>query len=369
MRFIRPIERHEIPQIADLHWRVFTHGLGHPPAGLEGYLDEMVFQQPWGRSDLSSLVYQDKNGKIIGFLGIVPRPMRMDGKPIWGAVCTQLMVDPRAHPLVGVQLLKEGFSLPCDLLVADEANDLSRKLWEGIGGATVLFAGLRWTRVLQPVRFLGSLASKGGIGRRALDVIGTVVDPLLSGLMPARMSEGASELMAEELDNQTFLQCLESSYAGRQLRPDYSLASLRWLTDQLRLKRCHGAFRAVSLWNQSRTVVGCYVYYVKPGTVAQVVAVCAADAVVGQVLDRLSRDTRRHGAVAVSGRMDPRYFEVLSDKRCLFNRSYGWFLVHAKRPDIMKAIHDGRAHLSRMEGEWWMRFSEFTAPTAQRMIA
>ena len=369
MPHIRPIERHEIPQIADLHWRVFAHGLGHPPASLERYLDEMVFQQPWGRSGLSSLVYEDKSGKIVGFQGIVPRPMRMDAKPIWAAVCTQLMVDPRAHPLVGVQLLKESFSYPCDLIVADEANDRSRKLWEGIGGVTALFAGLRWTHVLRPVRFLGSLASQRGFGRRALHVVGTIVDPLLSGLMPASMSEGASELMAEELDNQTFLQCLENSYAGQQLRPDYSLASLRWLTDQLHLKRCHGTLKAVSLWNQSRTVVGCYVYYVKSGAVAQVVAVCAGDAVVGQVMDRLFDDARRDGAIAVSGRMDPRYFEVLSDKRCLFNRSYGWFLVHAKRPDIMKAIHDGRAHFSRMEGEWWMRFSEFSAPTAQRMSA
>jgi hypothetical protein len=31
-------------------------------------------------------------------------------------------------------------------------------------------------------------------------------------------------------------------------------------------------------------------------------------------------------------------------------------LVHSRDPEIMAAIHRGEAFLSRLEGEWWLRF-------------
>ena len=33
-----------------------------------------------------------------------------------------------------------------------------------------------------------------------------------------------------------------------------------------------------------------------------------------------------------------------------------WTLVHTRHADVATAIHQGNAFLSRLEGEWWLRF-------------
>jgi hypothetical protein len=31
-------------------------------------------------------------------------------------------------------------------------------------------------------------------------------------------------------------------------------------------------------------------------------------------------------------------------------------MVHSNKPELLHAIHRGDAFLTRLEGEWWMRF-------------
>lgn len=39
-------------------------------------------------------------------------------------------------------------------------------------------------------------------------------------------------------------------------------------------------------------------------------------------------------------------------------RDCNWTLVHSRDEDILSTIHQGKMFLSRLEGEWWMRFLE-----------
>jgi hypothetical protein len=73
-------------------------------------------------------------------------------------------------------------------------------------------------------------------------------------------------------------------------------------------------------------------------------------------LQRLLVDAWRNGATAVRGRLDPRHAQELSDRHCWFRREGAWTLVHSRHADLTAAIHQGNAFLSRLEGEWWLRF-------------
>jgi len=73
-------------------------------------------------------------------------------------------------------------------------------------------------------------------------------------------------------------------------------------------------------------------------------------------LQRLLADAWHHGATAVCGRVDPRYAQELSNRHSWFRREGTWTLVHSPHADIMAAIHRGDAFLTRLEGEWWLRF-------------
>ena len=157
---IRPFTPDDIPEVVDLHKRVFP-GNSFSPGELEVHFRRLFFENPWYDADLPSLVYQEQGDKICGFYGVIPRRMRMKGRPIRAAVSSQFMVDPSVrNRLAAVELQSAFFAGPQDLSFTDGANEASRKIWEGLGGLTAFPYSVHWTRLLRPTRyFLGSAGS------------------------------------------------------------------------------------------------------------------------------------------------------------------------------------------------------------------
>src|SRR5262249_29550852 len=113
--------------------------------------DEIFLRNPWRGENLPSLVCEDKDGSILGFIGVTPRRMTINGRPILAAVSAHLMVEPgRRAGLAGVQLLRQFLSGPQQLSIADFANDLGRTVWDGIGGKMSYIHSLQWIKTLRP---------------------------------------------------------------------------------------------------------------------------------------------------------------------------------------------------------------------------
>lgn len=74
------------------------------------------------------------------------------------------------------------------------------------------------------------------------------------------------------------------------------------------------------------------------------------------MLNHLIYNASQKGVMALSGRMEPHFIEALSDKYCLFHGRGFWTLIHSKKPELLRAIHCGDAFLTRLEGEWCLRF-------------
>jgi hypothetical protein len=67
-------------------------------------------------------------------------------------------------------------------------------------------------------------------------------------------------------------------------------------------------------------------------------------------------DARRQGVAALSGRLQPDFMDEFRKKRCLLHHRGHWTLVHSGNTDALEAIYRGDAFLTRLEGEWIMRF-------------
>src|SRR5687768_15328812 len=151
---IRGFCEEDIPQVADLHRRVMTvdapasHGWVQE---YRNYFREVFLNDAALDAGLPSLVYQ-REGRIAGFLGVMPRRMQLHGKPLLAAVCSQFVVDPAERGQVGLQMLKRCFAGKQDLSMTDEAADCTRKVWEWCGGVTALPYSLHWIRPLRPVQ-------------------------------------------------------------------------------------------------------------------------------------------------------------------------------------------------------------------------
>jgi len=360
MATLRTFAEDDIPAAAALFGRVYPKERWTSQSACEAYFREMLFDNPWRDLDLPSWVAEE-DGRLTGFAGVMPRRMLFRGRPIRVAVGFQFMVDPdRRNGLAALQLARAALSGPQDLFIADGANELSRRMWTGLGGTAPLLYNLHWTRALRPVRFALSRLE----ARRALPSalklparwLGALTDALATRLHPSKLNREEVELAEDALDVAAMLAHLPDMADGNALQPQYDARSLAWLLEQTARKARHGKLRARTVLESGRSLIGWYLYYLRTGGVSEVVQIAARNGSFDRVLQRLLADAWREGAAAVRGRLDPRHVQELSDRHCWFRREGTWTLVHSRHADVAAAIHEGNAFLSRLEGEWWLRF-------------
>ncbi|MBI3523849.1 MAG: GNAT family N-acetyltransferase [Betaproteobacteria bacterium] len=360
MATLRPLAENDIPAVAALFGRVYPQHRWASQAACESYFREMLFDNPWRDLQLPSWVAEE-NGRIAGIQAVIPRRMQFCGRSIRVAVNCQLMVDPdKRHSLIALQLAKACLSGPQDLTLTDGANDLSRRMWIVLGGTAPPLYNLHWIRPLRPARYMLSLLEDRAafilpltLAARPLSVL---ADTLAARLRPDWFPREQAGLTEDALDPATMLEHLPDVMNGSLLQPAYDTRSLMWLLNQAALKIRHGTLRARAVRSGKLRLIGWYLYYVRAGGISEVVQIAARKGSFEQVFQHLLADAWRHGALAVRGRLDPGHAAELSDRCCWLRRESPCTLVHSRFADVLAAIHQGGAFLSRLEGEWWLRF-------------
>ncbi len=363
MGHVRDFRREDIPAAARLWTQVFGKGAPVATDLLEAYFAEVFFENPWHAEGLPSLVYEDDQRALAGFLGVVPRRMLFEGTPIRAVVSTQFMVDRSRSPgFAAIELLRTFLAGPQDLSFSDGSTDTSQKIWERVGGKVSLLYSLEWTRTLQPARHLVARLKRRN---RLAPLLWTARPPCWAfDQVMARLPIGPfrarrPSAVGEEATTKTLLECL-SHLPGRQaLRPDYQEESITWVCDQARRTQRHGALHGIVVRSSKQEIDGWYLYYAKRGGVSEVLQIGARETAVDPVLDHLFNHARSQGSAAISGQMEPRMMRELSNHHCRFVCHGLGVLFHSKHQAIVDAIHRGDAFLSRLEGEWWLRFSDF----------
>lgn len=363
MGWIREFHRKDIPEVADLWLKVFRRREGPAPVLLRDYFEEIFFNGPWCDGSFPSLIYEEEGQGVVGFLGVLPRIMTFNKQPIKVAVATQIMVDERARPVyAAIKLMKRFFAGVQDLSFSDGANKAAEKLWQASGGDVALLYGLDWTRVLRPTQYVMFLLKS----RKPLTPIAKALWPVCqaldavavrSRLGPYWLPETANTVVEEEPAEETLLWCIRHLSGDRALQPEYEPDSFRWLLRKASDKKIHGEFRKGVVRDANGEIMGWYLYYIKPGEVSQVLQFGGRPKAIRTVLNRLFYQAWKQGALAVSGELEPRFAKELAESRCGFTWP-GGVLMQSRNRDILNAIHQGNAFLTRLEGEWWARFSD-----------
>jgi hypothetical protein len=361
---IRTFLKKDIRPVAQLHQKVFSQRAGPPSVDLCAYISTVFLENPWYDSTSPSLVYEEDDGQVVGFLGVIPRRMVMRGKAIKVAVGSQFMVDPDSRSsFAGVKLLKALFSGSQDVSMTDGANAMARQVWETFGGVSVPIYSIYWIRTLRPCQHaLGRLGKNGSVWRSALMTTKPLcrfLDVTLAGeIAPYRFEGQRLPFIAEEeTDVGRMCDHVSRLSAGASLRPQYDPDSLQWLLRIAAQKEKFGPLRNEVLRNTDGDVVGWYLYYLNVGGVSQVLQLAALPKTISGVLDHLFYRAWRLGSTAVAGRIEPRFMHELYHQHCRFSCGSA-FLIQSKDQEILQAIYTGDAFLSRLEGEWWNRFNE-----------
>jgi Acetyltransferase (GNAT) domain len=367
MTGIRVLLRDDLFQVATLHSKVHARRDSELSSqAMQAYFREILFCNPWYDIDLPSWVYEE-DGNIIGVLGVIPRRMTLQGHPLRVAVGCQFFVDPdKRNSLAAFQLVQRYLEGSQDVTLADGANRVVRRFWQTLGGETLSLYNLHWVRPLRPARTVLALysrfqsaRSKNGMPSKLVPYFGGPFCDLVDGLVaplvphPGRPSE---ELKAEQLDAATLLSCLSEFTVDYLLRPEYGARDLQWLFDHAAEKKRHGPLQRVLLRHTRRGVVGWYLYYLNSTGLSEVLQIGARQDSIDDVLDHLFEHARQRGAAALHGRMEPRFMQALSDRYCVFHGGASNVLFHTRNPAVKAALLAGDGFLTRLEGEWWLRF-------------
>lgn len=365
---IRSFTKEDIPSVSGLHRRVFgvrnEYG-GEDPTDLlqssySTWFDEVFLNNPWKDCATPSLVYEYEDGRIAGFLGVVPRRMVFDGSPVNVALSTQFVVEQESRSAgVGIRLLQAFLAGPQDLSLTDEANHPSRRLWEALGGRTALVYSFNWTRMLSPLDYwmtrIGRRAGATALVKPARPLT-RLVDGLISKRFPDRFRPDGSDLVEQDLTAELYIELMQSLAGERRLKPACDVAAFNWLTGLLSRNRLLGDLRGVALNTPGGEPVGLYLCFIKPGGESTLVQLIARRKMEGRVLEHLFTDAWKSGSTAVTGRLDPQHSLVISEKHCSFACGAPWTLIHSQNRELIGAIDSGEALLTGMEGEMSIRF-------------
>lgn len=359
MPIIRAFCEDDIDATARLHQAVFPPD--EEPASLaayRAYFRDTFLSGPRPESGFPSLVCEEPDGALSGFLGVIPVRMAVGGEPIWATVCTQFCVDPRLRGMRGLQLIRRHFDGPQDLSITDEANAISRRLWAWAGGEALTSFSLWFLRPLRPTRFATALAARrsalsGLAGPMALPA--RVVDAALARIPRSHFHQSPPTTQGEPLDAAGLIDALPEVARERRLVPLYEPASLGWYLRRA-AAALDGDLECVLVRDEDDKLLGWYIYHRGREHTAELLQLAAPEEAAQRVLDHLIYDAWQAGNTVLSGRLDLAIAQAYSDRYCLFSRRGPWTLAHARDRSILNAFHRGEAFFSRLEGEFCARF-------------
>lgn len=354
----RPLRREDLDAVARLRRASFERSHHETHADLRAYMEWLFFESPWADPDLPSRVVRGDDGELLGFLGVLGHSVRFRGRRLRAAVTTQHMTGRTAGPLTAIRLSREVLRGPQDLTYTNNATQEARRLWLGSGGQVLTWQSHRWLRPLRPFRWW-----TGKIGE------GTAARPVRFLLRPAcaaldrlwrRWGRDAFERAPEgrrlPLTPERAVRTTASLAREGCLWPDPEGDELEVILDELGQEE-HGRAAAGSVVRgRDDEPLGWYVYHSNPGGECRVPAIVAAPEGAGRVLAHLFAETYADGAVVVSGQVVPLHSDALAGCGALLRRAGSWTLAHSRHEDISRALSDGRAALTELDGEGWFRF-------------
>src|ERR1700689_3312508 len=234
---IRAFLAEHVPDVADLHLKVMRGRPGRAGKALKNYFHEMFFSNPWVSAEFPSLVYMDK-GDLVGFLGVLPRTMDFNGRPIRVAVGAQYMVDRERHRgLAGLELRRRFFQGPQDLSFEDGAGEGNHIVWTAAGGLAAQLYSFNWLRALRPLgaarSFIGRAEGAARWAGMACLMAAAPIDFLLSKVPHSPFGPPQSACLSRQVSVDELFERIRAIGWRDPLKPSYHLPSFRWLMSQI----------------------------------------------------------------------------------------------------------------------------------------
>jgi hypothetical protein len=368
---VRPVERRDMPGVAELYRSIGEGARSRPLDEVTRKLTECFVDVPFPDEGApTSFVHEGSDGRLAGFIGLIPRRWKHEDKTIIGLATTGLVIDP-SHPDAkhsAMWLTQKGLGQAYDFSITDKPTDAVTKMRTGGSGKStnVVFRshiitghgyrfriGLRLTEDarqrmrdrLRWRRYWPALAPFDRVARR----VALAWDDRRPSAIAGKHHEGVTFEPATATSIHETRLALAQEYSPC-LVDDPALA--KWQLDFLADYPSRGEFH----WYIARVgeqPVGWFLYYVrtdKPSEVASVVALPRwKSAVCVAMLEHALRDGATGLIGTTSGVMAHELLELGAN---IFRADR--LLVACRDPEVLRGFRTTHALITGLESEIWI---------------
>ncbi|MDH6233977.1 hypothetical protein M2281_004590 [Mesorhizobium soli] len=358
---IRALQQADISAVAELFQRILRKTSQPATHALETYLTGLFIEAPDRDPEIGSLVHVLDDGRVSGFIGVMPLPMLAEGRSVRAAVCGSLMVDNHADdPFAGARLMRAFLSGPQDVTLTETANDISTAMWRKLRATVLPDYSLEWLRIIRPAGFVAEMATKAVGAARLLSPLARPIDSLIRRGEPGpRWSSLAAAIPEETLpsvdaDDETTATLLTKWTEGYAVRPLWQPENLHQMVAEASSKALYGEMVRRVVMTRDGRPLGLFLYHGDPGRIGRVMQILAAPGRIGETIDSMLAHASERGMLALRGRTQPVLLNAMLGRRFAFFHTSS-SVVHARDPTLLEPFLAGKAFFNGFAGESWSR--------------
>lgn len=379
---IRPFEADDAAAVASL-WQYWFRGKSRvPDPGLTELVTRIYLEDPNVDDEITSLVAEDADGAVLGFLGTSVMPVIVDGEERKLAGIFPSVVAPEASTTVASLLLRKFLAGPQALTFSDGGHAKFERIWETLGGGVGPIQSLRWVKLFRPNQLgLEMLARRRGsvkIARPVLKPLASGADWLGRRALPTqltsevrvdansekRVATSRDVYRSEELTPALLAELAPLFHAKARLQPQYDEAHSAWQFAEMRKITEQGTLRTRLVRTLEGSPVGWFVYYLRPGGLSSVYAIEGLERHLPGVIDQLFLEADAGGAGALTGRLEPALRRSMRERGALVHNGGSLQLIHSRDKRLRDDALLGRVGFNRLQGEnwYWWAIASATVP-------
>lgn len=358
MSSIRPFTPDDIPQVARIIVDTFSFAEKMDFNTISWALDEVLFHSPWRYEEMPSFVYEHRDGRVKGFIGVSPRTMLFKGNRVSVAITHNFVVTPGVHASVaGMKLFKTLLNGPQDLVLSGSAGDVSKQFTEKTGGRIGHLYSFGWRLPLAPFQAgLHYVSKKWKIPyfSRVLRPAASVSEFILGKVTGPPFRYPACNGILKELTAAEVVEFQKKFTTSYAVRPDYTPGTFQWVLDIAGKAGHLGELKAFGVYTADDQLLGWFILYLNPGGRSEVLQIYSKEGKEERVLNYLIYRAWKTGATELIGRVEPAFMRALSRTYSIYKPGRMWMLVYGEDSELVSAICSGDAFLSRLEDDVWL---------------
>lgn len=357
---IRAFASDDIAAVIRLYNKVYRTTTLEPRGAFNEYWENVFLGCPFFDSRTPSLVCENADGQIIGFLGLMHRKCILQERSFDAVVPTNFMVDRElASPTVALKLQRACYAGAQHMTITDGYNDLSSAIAKKMGGKVVPINSLIWIKYISPIKFTLFQTVLREVFPQVTAVISSFFDRVVDAVkrepnLPRKPNLEEQQLTVEDVvENSNWI------FPRDFIRPQYDRKYTEWIFHLAGQRRRYGELQKRKVLDEKGNIAGWYIYYPNPGGIAYVLQLAAPERTRGKVMDALFWSCSHAGSLAVSGQVQPSWLRIFGEHRCYLEPGPYQTICHSHNGEILDRILTGRSSLSRLDMEFPVRFNEF----------